>query len=197
MTDLHSLLNDAAQPQGGGGDFADTHHGTVRSRIRRRRTVRAAGIGSAAAVSVGAVALGVANLGPGHTEEAQPASGGTPATSLTADASIDTQSPAPLNDSTMGDTQWYSAQDAATGEILSSLVPGDEPNTAILTVADGSQFLLKANDAGTYVFEDQIDGETVWAEVTPDDLPGKPSNVQVGYGGHKPENPASERTPLE
>ncbi|WP_084104539.1 hypothetical protein [Demequina sp. NBRC 110056] len=76
MDDLRDLMRatvtaDAAATRG--DDLADALGGAVRGRVRRRRAARAAGIGSMAAVSVGAVAFGAAKV---PTLVAEPISGG-------------------------------------------------------------------------------------------------------------------------
>lgn len=72
MSDLRDLLHGEMQGVAGGEDFAAAFGARVRGRVRRRRAVHAASVGSVAAVGVGAVALGVAKLPGLVSEPAEP-----------------------------------------------------------------------------------------------------------------------------
>ncbi|WP_062077159.1 hypothetical protein [Demequina globuliformis] len=213
MSDLRDLMRDAGTAPAGSATMT-AQYAAVRHRIKRRRAVRATGIGSAAAVSAGAMALGVAHVLPGKPQEAGPASAVEASASTEPEASsapsvapstvldVPVASPSPSVDP--GNVHQldapagmlYSVQDDATGELLSALVAGDEPGTAVLTSADGPPALLEVTSAGTFVFSDEVGGQTVWVTVTPKP-DGSSDSIEVVHGGPQPEGEFSVRTPLD
>jgi|GEM_PF-1233650 len=76
---IHDAMNDlvaADAARMSGSSFADARGGGVARRVRTRRTVRAAGMGGASAVAVGAVAVGAMNV-PWGVLGAAPGVGGS------------------------------------------------------------------------------------------------------------------------
>jgi len=172
-----------------GRAFADARGSGVARRVRTRRTVRAAGVGGASAVAVGAVALGATYL-PGH-ETTTPGvwPGGctpTPIADVGAIWSVPAVPRAHVIDASEGKDKeaWYLYDDNLDMVVLQMV-----PTTFGLevTFADGTRQLVQSESTiGPYVFEAPGGGwvtfdptDTVHHAMWHADAPADPSPIRV------------------
>ncbi|MDE0572176.1 hypothetical protein ON058_01960 [Demequina sp. B12] len=233
MSNLHDLMKEAGSARGGAESFSSSYGRAVHGKIRRRRVARAAGLGSAAAVSAGAVALGVGQVatwnGGAAVESANPGSGADAPSVVTTspdvevstspDAAVSVEpavTPSPVDDAPVPgpspaagatvdafvgedvpDGTIYAVQHHETGETVAWMTLGAEPGTAVLTRADGSEALVHATSAGTFVFFDEsVGADGAWIEVDPEPADGAQNQVTVHYGDSHPGGEESVVEPL-
>ncbi|GMA35829.1 hypothetical protein [Demequina litorisediminis] len=169
MSDLRDLLH-GEMGGGEGSDFAHRHGAAVRGRVRRRRVVRAAGVGSAAAVSAGVLAFGGVALAQGRSaslapagQSASPSSGacldvstGSADEEITISLGPETSLPA----STAARDQWSvfdgetgltTLQDAASGAVLAVISTGADGDLVVQIAADAAVAVTPDED-GVAVF---------------------------------------------
>ncbi|GIG54049.1 hypothetical protein [Demequina activiva] len=167
--DLRDLLARAGRDEASAArreDFHGAFGDAVRGRVRRRRAVRAAGVGSVAAVSVGAIAFGAVRL-PGMTDAGPLSSGDCPPGTVASSASAGaTGAPAlewsvapPVSVEFDGKTYTVSSTSGASAELF--------VEDGRLSVSDlGGESELREQD-GTYTIE-LSDGMLVRAELDTD-----------------------------
>ncbi|WP_297084313.1 hypothetical protein [uncultured Demequina sp.] len=171
MDDLSDLMRTAVRADAArtsGGDLADAMGGSVRGRVRRRRTARAAGVGSVAAVGVGAMAFGVMRL-PGVVGEAAPMGSGVAPTARACEqgfaevAAADLYGryePVPGVAPTVHGIDITSARSLETWVVYDDVAeqPAAEfsvmpDGTVEVIEMDGVTYAIAPNEDGRYVFE--------------------------------------------
>ncbi|MFV0284807.1 MAG: hypothetical protein ACK5IM_00275, partial [Demequina sp.] len=142
----------------------------VRGRVRRRRVVRAAGVGSAAAVSAGVLAFGGVALAQGRSaslapagQSASPSSGAcldVPTRSADEEITISLGPETSLPASTAAPDQWSlvdgetgltTLQDAASGAVLAVISTGADGDLVVQIAADAAVAVTPDED-GVAVF---------------------------------------------
>ncbi|MCB2413428.1 hypothetical protein LGT39_11290 [Demequina sp. TTPB684] len=139
--DLMTAQMDDAAARFADEDFAALYGGAVVSRVRRRRTVRAAGVGGGTMLTAGALALAVTQLPANRAMN--PASGGPCVTitpSVTESRQLETQA----------DGGSWVLMDSSTGEIIVS-AEFQADGAWLVTHASGLTEVAEVSPAGTLV----------------------------------------------
>lgn len=144
--DLMTAQMDDAAARFADEDFAALYGGAVVSRVRRRRTVRAASVGGGTMLTAGALALAVTQLPA--TRAMNPASGDPCVTITPAATPADSQT---LAVQTGAETWMY--VDAETGDVIVS-AQFQEDGTWLVTNASGRTEVAEMDGAGTLEIRD-------------------------------------------
>lgn len=167
MDDLRDLMRDAVTADAAvttGGELAAAMGGTVRSRVRRRRAARAAGVGSLAAVSVGAVAFGAVRL-PGAVSAPMGAGDCTPGTVAVSGAPASggvTPTAHPIDVSSDRESETWLLYDDVREEVALEVTEVRE-GVIEVTEAGGEPYRPQQRATGDYVFESPSGGWVIYS----------------------------------
>jgi len=128
-----------------GDDFADARWGSVRTRVRRRRAMRAAGVGGASALGMGALAVGVTHLPFASLGLAGPGSGSVVCTTSAAAPTAH-----PIDNSKGEDKTWLIYDDVTGGVVLTLTSVGSD---LVAVDAAGAKQHVGPNSDGSYTVQ--------------------------------------------